>query len=414
MSCQVWAPTPLSRVTSKIGSGATPRGGKDAYKAEGIALIRSLNVYDFQFYTDDLAFIDEVQANQLSNVVVHPGDILLNITGASVARCCMVPVSVLPARVNQHVAIVRVDEKKAHGKFVYFCINSPRYKHHLLTLAQGGATREALTKQTIEEFEVPLPDLATQRRIASILSAYDDLIENNTRRIAILEEMAQRIYEEWFVRFRFPGHEGVQMVESELGQVPEGWEVLPLAAVADITMGLSPKGDTYNEDGRGVPLVNGPVEFGERFTKRVKWTTAPTKLCGDGDLVVCVRGSTTGKYVKSDGIYCLGRGVCGISSKYQCYVDQLFAHQLPTLLGQTGGSTFPSWTGPQLKSHPVLVPNSKLLVRFENEIGPMRAVVRVYSRQIQNLRTTRDLLLPKLISGELDVSALPEPEALAA
>ena len=98
-------------------------------------------------------------------------------------------------------------------------------------------------------------------------------------------------------------------------------------------MGLSPKGDTYNEERRGMPLVNGPVEFGERFTKQVKWTTAPSKVCKDDDLIVCVRGSTTGKYVKSDGVYCLGRGVCAISSNQQCFADQLFKHSLPALLG---------------------------------------------------------------------------------
>src|SRR6185437_7842413 len=98
--------------------------------------------------------------------------------------------------------------------------------------------------------------LDEQRRIASTLSAYDDLIENNTRRIAILEEMARRIYQEWFVRFRFPGHEHVRTAHSELGPVPEGWRVQSLSDVADITMGLSTKGDTYNEVGEGTPLVN--------------------------------------------------------------------------------------------------------------------------------------------------------------
>ncbi|MBL7164411.1 MAG: restriction endonuclease subunit S, partial [Anaerolineales bacterium] len=184
-----WLLIPLKQITSKVGSGATPRGGKKSYKDEGVSLIRSLNVYDFKFDYDGLAFIDDEQANGLSNVEVRHNDILLNITGASVARCCIVPDKVLPARVNQHVAIVRIDQNLANPHFVLNVINSPRYKHHLLTLAQGGATREALTKETIENFKVPLPPLKTQRKIAAVLSAYDDLIENNTRRIQILEEM---------------------------------------------------------------------------------------------------------------------------------------------------------------------------------------------------------------------------------
>ena len=250
---------------------------------------------------------------------------------------------------------------------------------------------------------IPVPPLPVQRRIAGILSAYDELMENSQRRIRLLEAMARALYREWFVHFRFPGHEKHPRVASPLGEIPQGWAVKKLGEVADITMGLSPKGNTYNEVGDGTPLVNGPVEFGERFTKAVKWTTAPTKFCKQGDLVVCVRGSTTGKYVKSDGRYCLGRGVCGLTSKYQCFVDQLFENELPTLLGQTSGSTFPSWTGPQLKNHPVLSPPPALLARFETLVKPMSGAVLGYSRKIENLRRTRDLLLPRLLSGQVEL-----------
>ena len=231
----------LEEITTKIGSGATPRGGAEAYKETGITLIRSLNVYDSVFHRDGLAFIDDDQANELRNVIVEPDDVLLNITGASVARCCMVPPSVLPARVNQHVAIVRADRAKADPRFVCYCLVSPRYKDELLSIAQGGATREALTKEKIQNFEIPDVPLLTQRKIASILSAYDDLIENNTRRIAILEEMAQAIYREWLVNFRFPGNENVKPVDSPLGQIPAGWEVKKLGDDIELPYGKALK-----------------------------------------------------------------------------------------------------------------------------------------------------------------------------
>ena len=228
-----WPMVRLGDITTKIGSGATPRGGKNSYKEEGIALIRSLNVYDFEFDKNDLAFIDEQQASLLANVEVKQNDILLNITGASVARCCMVPDWVLPARVNQHVSIVRTDPLRANPNYVLYTLNSHRYKHHLLTLAQGGATRQALTKGTISDFEIPIPPLTIQHRIAAILSAYDGLIENNTQRIRSLEAMAQALYREWFVAFRFPGHEDVPLVESDLGPIPQGWEWAALGDLAD-------------------------------------------------------------------------------------------------------------------------------------------------------------------------------------
>ncbi len=163
----------LKDITSKIGSGATPRGGKRAYLPEGISLIRSLNVYDFKFEDDNLAFISNEQAAELSNVVVQKNDILLNITGASVARCCSTDSKQLPTRVNQHVAIVRVRPDVADARFVLYCINSLHFKSRLLALAQGGATREALTKTTIEDFEVLQPPLPIQQ---PMLSTYQNIV----------------------------------------------------------------------------------------------------------------------------------------------------------------------------------------------------------------------------------------------
>jgi type I restriction enzyme S subunit len=153
-----WRVVRLGDITTKIGSGATPRGGQAAYQEKGITLIRSLNVYDEHFEDDGLAFINDDQAAQLSHVSVEPRDILLNITGASVARCCMVPERHLPARVNQHVMIIRIDTTLVDPSFVLCAINSDQRKRQLLSYAQVGATREALTKETITNFEIVLPD----------------------------------------------------------------------------------------------------------------------------------------------------------------------------------------------------------------------------------------------------------------
>lgn len=165
-----WKVVRLKDISSKIGSGATPRGGKEAYKASGISLIRSLNVYDNQFEDKDLALIDDEQAAELDNVTVAKRDILLNITGASVARCCMVPSYRLPARVNQHVAIIRVNSECCDPFFVLNTINSERHKRQILALAQGGATREALTKDTISNYEIALPQKAVYTRYGEIVA----------------------------------------------------------------------------------------------------------------------------------------------------------------------------------------------------------------------------------------------------
>ncbi len=163
-----WSTTTLRAITSKIGSGATPRGGKEAYKGGQVHLIRSLNVHDYVFQLADLVSIDERQAAELDNVIVKENDVLLNITGASVGRCCLVPAHLLPARVNQHVAIVRADPTRVGPFYLLDAINSDDRKAQLLAYAQGGATREALTKDTISGFEVLLPPRGLVERYESM------------------------------------------------------------------------------------------------------------------------------------------------------------------------------------------------------------------------------------------------------
>lgn len=152
-----WKLEKLSSRTTKIGSGSTPRGGKENYKNSGLSLIRSMNVHDFQFKYKELAFIDKEQAFKLKNVEVKENDILLNITGASVARCAIVPKEILPARVNQHVAIIRL-RNKTFSNYILCSLCSNFYKRILLGVSISGSTREAITKEDIENFEMLFPN----------------------------------------------------------------------------------------------------------------------------------------------------------------------------------------------------------------------------------------------------------------
>ncbi|WP_441004018.1 restriction endonuclease subunit S [Pseudocolwellia agarivorans] len=191
---------------------------------------------------------------------------------------------------------------------------------------------------------------------------------------------------------------------EQLGWIPKGWEFGQIATHAHVEMGQSPKGDTYNDNGIGTPLVNGPVEFGPYFTKKSKWTTAPTKLSKKGDLIVCVRGSTTGRFVKSDGEYCLGRGVCSIrGKKHQVFTYQLFKHSIREMLGLTTGSTFPNWSRQTLSEFKSIVPSDKVLQIFEGLVTPKINKVEAGVIESESLTKLRDTLLPKLISGELQI-----------
>ena len=182
-----WPTIRLGDHTAKMGSGATPTGGDAAYKTSGISLIRSLNVRDGVFAYKDLAFIDDAQAAKLSNVVVCAGDVLLNITGASVARVCRAPIDVLPARVNQHVMVIR-PKSTVDGVFLERMLLSRNMKRLLLQIGGSGATREAITKAQASELTVICPPLALQQTFATRIQAVESL--KTTHRAALAESNA--------------------------------------------------------------------------------------------------------------------------------------------------------------------------------------------------------------------------------
>ena len=198
-----WVEKRLGEVCSKIGSGATPKGGRNSYRADGISLIRSMNVYDHAFKYDELAHINEVQAKLLENVAIEQDDVLINITGASVARCCVVPNDVLPARVNQHVSILRIANRKVlEPHFVCYSLITKECKVRLLGIGEAGSTRQALTKSDLQSFTISMPMIIEQRQIVNrldILAEKTKLLEQNyTRQIADCAEMRQAVLREAF------------------------------------------------------------------------------------------------------------------------------------------------------------------------------------------------------------------------
>ena len=313
-----------------------------------------------------------------------------------------------------------------------------------------GTTIKHLTGKALVDLQIPLPPIEEQKSIAHILGSLDDKIELNRQMNTTLESMAQALFKSWFVDFdpvidnalaagnpipepfqaraktrkalgdqRKPLPEAIQqqfpnsfVFTEEMGWIPGGWSFARFSEAAHVVMGQSPAGDTYNSDGKGTPLVNGPVEFAEYFARKSKWTTAPSKCCNVGDLIVCVRGSTTGRYVKADGKYCLGRGVCAIQGKIsQVFADQTYKANIDLLLLMTTGSTFPNWSGPTLNNFPIVLPPNHMLRLFEDQAG--RIAQKIGSNCIQNdmLSQLRDTLLPKLLSGQLRI---PDAEKLMA
>ena len=179
----------LKNLCSKIGSGSTPTGGKESYFERGISLIRSTNVFDFSFSFEDLAFINKKQADKLKNVEIKEQDVLFNITGVSVARCCMVPKDVLPARVNQHVMIIRATDN-SNLCFYFLCsLCSTDNKNKLLGISQAGSTREAITKFEIEEFKIIVPDRNILKHFDKVMKSLFNRKELKAKENQKLEEL---------------------------------------------------------------------------------------------------------------------------------------------------------------------------------------------------------------------------------
>ena len=194
-----WKTNCLKRVTKKIGSGATPKGGKGSYQNEGISLIRSMNVHDSKFEYKDLAHINSMQAEQLNNVIVEKYDVLINITGASVARSCVVPENVLPARVNQHVSIIRCCDEQLNHIFVNCLFLNESYKRKLLSIGEaGGATRQAITKQQLEDLIVILPPIELQKQFASFVQQTETTKSNIQKSLETLETLKKALMQEYF------------------------------------------------------------------------------------------------------------------------------------------------------------------------------------------------------------------------
>jgi type I restriction enzyme S subunit len=429
----------LVNLTTKIGSGATPRGGKNAYKGGDFSLIRSQNILDFSFSYDGLVKINNEQANALSNVEVQIGDVLLNITGDSVARCCQVDPACLPARVNQHVCIIRPNPQLLDSTFLKYFLLETNQKQNLLILASAGATRNALTKVMVEELEIPDFDVCQQKAIAHILSTLDDKIELNQKMNQTLEEIAKAIFKSWFVDFDpvcakaegrptglppeisdlFPD----ELVDSDIGEIPKGWELTTLGDHTALTKGRSYKSaELMDSDTALVTLKSFHRGGGYRLDglKPYTGTFKPEQVVEEGDLIIAltdvtqaadvigkpaiVRSSTS----HSQLVASLDVGIVRLKensffTKEFCYFLMLSNRYTHHSLGYTSGTTVLHLAKDASAKFQVSAPPIMLIENFTDLASNLMRRIFVSEKEIEVLSELRDTLLPKLISGELGI-----------
>ena len=309
-----------------------------------------------------------------------------------------------PSFTNQQINSVIVDQARHDSVFIYYLLRLtiPEVKQ----LNGGSASgRENVNKSTFENIEVRVPPLPVQRRIAGILSAYDELMENSQRRIRLLEAMARALYREWFVHFRFPGHEKHPRVASPLGAIPQGWEVRTVKDVATVTYGFPFASKKFNTDGIGTPVIrirdilDGSINT---FTDEV---ADPKYHIKNGDILVGMDGDFH-MCIWSSGHAFQNQRVARFESNGEIGNYHLFlALELPiqTWNKSIVGTTVAHLGDMHIKTIQIAWPPAQILAKAREILEPMSQQIIALKRQIQNLRRTRDLLLPRLLSGQVEL-----------
>jgi type I restriction enzyme S subunit len=385
----------LSEVTTLITKGTTPTTLGYPFTDTGINFIKAESVtLDGQIDESVFAHIDEVTHAKLKRSQISEGDILFSIAGMKLGKSAVVKSQHVPANTNQAVAIIRADRSKALPEFLHYHFLNPDH-YHLVNAITAQSAQPNINLAQVGKLQISLPSLQAQRRITGILSAYDELIENSQRRIKILESMTRTLYREWFVHYRFPGHNSVPLVPSPLGEIPQGWELKRIDEALRFDSGR-----TINKKGR---------ESGK------------TLVYGANGII----GATNNPAMADKGIIMGKIGSCGAlhRSHLPCWVTnnaflvQPAAIQSWELAWQlllqidfqqyVGGAANPYMPINAFGQHEVLIPSTSVQGEFQEKAAPIRSLIEILAVKVENLRRTRDILIPRLLSGQIDMKAIP-------
>jgi type I restriction enzyme S subunit len=355
-----------------------------------------------------------------SDYVLNEGDLIVAMTEQAeglLGSSAIIPRTGIYLH-NQRLGLVQLrDADQTDTRFVYYLFNSKPVRQQIRASASGTKIRHTAPSR-ISGVKVRIPAVAIQRRIASILSAYDDLIENSQRRIKILEAMARALYREWFVHFRFPGHESVPLVPSSLGEIPQGWEVKAVANSFEISGGGTPsrKDERYWESGTiqwfsPSDLTGAGTMFmddsGDHITE-IGLAESSARLFPARSVMLTSR-ATIGAIAVNTQQACTNQGfiTCLPNERVPLYfLLHWVIENVPTFQRMASGATFKEISRGVFKTIDFLQPPAGVVLQFESLVAPLAEQVLSLQRQAQNLRRTRDLLLPRLLSGQIAVDEL--------
>lgn len=416
------SPEPSSCVAGPFGSNISSKYFVD----DGVPVIRGNNLSDklIPFVPEGFAFVSEERASSYKAQHVRAGDLVFTCWGTigqvglipndGPYRAYIISNKQLKLRPNQMITDVR---------YLFYYFASPAMVAHIRGRAIGAAV-PGINLGILKALPVVLPPLPVQHRIASILSAYDDLIENNTKRIKILEEMARSLYREWFVHFRFPGHENVKMVDSELGKVPKAWPITRLDQVYQTASGGTPSRkhpEYFAAAGAGIPwvktkeLLDGWILFTEEDLSLEGLNSSSAKIFPANTLLIAMYGATIGQLGLLGVPSATNQACCAIlpaqeKSPFGPYWAWCYFLENRARIAALGlGAAQPNISQVVIRGLELVRPSAELAARFEQSATPLFETIRNLQARNWTLQRTRDLLLPRLISGEIDVSKLPLP-----
>ena len=355
---------------------------------------------------NDLVYYPHAEKDRYDEYVLNEGDVLIQTVGSwqynpnsVVGKVVRVPYYHKGSLLNQNIVKI-IPNNGYNNAFIFYRLKCRDFAGHVLGEARGAANQASITLDTIKRFSFDCPLLSTQQRIATILSRYDSLIENYRKQIKLLEEAAQRLYKEWFIDLRFPGHENTKIVDG----VPEGWEKKKLHEIAEVVMGSSPKSEFYNNDKQGLPFHQGVGSYGTRFVDDNVYSTSITRLAEPNSILFSVRAPVGRLNITKHKII-IGRGLAAMNHKdgFQSFLFYMLKERffMDNIIGN--GSIFASISKVELLDQEFIVPPMKTIKEFESLASKLDKKIQGVDTQLRLLTEARDRLLPKLMSGEITV-----------
>lgn len=332
--------------------------------------------------------------------ILKTGDLIVTMTDLSKTIDTLGYSAIIPkskSRIylhNQRIGLVNIKNNKCDKEYLYYVLQTREYQRNVAGTSTG-ATVHHTSPSKIYDIQINLPPIDIQKKIANILSTYEKLIENNCKQIQLLEEAAQKLYKEWFVKLNFPGHENIK----PSGTMPYGWNEGKLSDIANITMGQSPKSEFYNTKKEGLPFHQGVGSYGARFVIDEIYTTSETRIAEAGSILFSVR-APVGRLNFTKNKIVIGRGLSAMNQKdgYQSFLYYLLKNKYfkDDIIGN--GAIFASITKDELLSQKVLIPSNDLIKKFNDIASSYDSKINVLDNQNQLLQNTRDKLLSRLMN----------------